>query len=110
MDDEIRAAVIYYSATGTTYRMALAAVDAAGKAGAETRLRKARELAPEEAIHSNEGWSTHRLQTQDVPEAQLDDLEWADVVVFGTPTRYGNVSAQLQQFIDSSGPLWAGVR
>jgi NAD(P)H dehydrogenase (quinone) len=107
MNGQTRVSVIYYSATGVTYAMAQAAVEAAEKAGAEVRLRKVRELAPDEAIQSNQGWSAHALQTQNMPEAQLDDLEWADVVIFGTPTRYGNVAAQLKQFIDSSGPLWA---
>jgi NAD(P)H dehydrogenase (quinone) len=100
-------AVIYYSATGTTYQMALAAVRAAEQAGAEVRLRKARELAPVEAIRSNEGWHAHHLETQDVPEADLGDLEWAEVVIFGTPTRYGLMAAQLKQFIDGTGGLWA---
>jgi len=103
----VNASVIYYSATGITYRMAVAAADAAQRAGAEVRLRKVRELAPDEAIASNEGWAAHQLATQQVPEATLDDLSWADAVIFGTPTRYGNVSAQLKQFIDTTGPLWA---
>jgi NAD(P)H dehydrogenase (quinone) len=46
-------------------------------------------------------------ETQDVPEATLDDLDWADAVLFGTPTRSGLPSAQLKQFIDTAGPLWA---
>ena len=104
---ELNASVIYYSATGITYQMAVAAAEAAGKAGAQVRLRKVRELAPDEAVASNEGWAAHRLATQDVPEATPDDLVWAHAVVFGTPTRYGNVAAQLKQFIDTTGPLWA---
>ncbi|HEX2772110.1 MAG TPA: NAD(P)H:quinone oxidoreductase [Micromonosporaceae bacterium] len=107
MNHATNAAVIYYSATGTTYQMAVEAAQSAEEAGAETRLRKVRELAPEEAIRSNSGWHAHRLETQDVPEAQLDDLDWANVVIFGTPTRYGVMAAQLKQFLDSSGPLWA---
>jgi len=104
---EVNASIIYYSATGTTYEMALAAAEAAEKAGAEVRLRKVRELAPDEAVASNDGWAAHRLATQNVPEASLEDLDWADAVIFGTPTRFGNVSAQLKQFIDTAGPLWA---
>ena len=104
---EVNASVIYYSATGTTYQMAMAAAEAAEKAGAEVRLRKVRELAPDEAIASNEGWAAHALATQDVPEATLEDLDWADAVIFGTPTRFGNVAAQLKQFLDTAGPLWA---
>lgn len=107
MDGQVKAAVIYYSATGITYQMAQAAVEAAGDAGAEVRLRKVRELAPDEAIRSNSGWQAHRLETQDVMEAQPDDLSWADVVIMGAPTRYGMIAAQLKQFIDTTGPLWA---
>ena len=106
MADSVRAAVIYYSATGSVYKLAQAIAEGAEKAGAEVRLLKVHELAPEEAIASNEGWSSHRLETQTVPEAGLDDLDWADVVFFGTPTRYGLPSAQLKQFIDTTGPLW----
>src|SRR4051794_17008089 len=103
----VNAAVIYYSATGNVYALAQAVATGAEKAGAEVRLRKVRELAPDEAIASNEGWKAHALETRAVAEAELDDLEWADVVIFGTPTRYGNMAAQLKQFIDTSGPFWA---
>lgn len=102
-----KCAVIYYSATGTTYKLAEAMAEAARGEGAEVRLLKVKELAPEQAIASNEGWSKHRLETQHVPEATPEDLEWADVVLFGTPTRYGLPAAQLKQFIDTTGPLWA---
>jgi len=102
----VKVAVIYYSATGSVYRLAQAIEEGAKEAGAEVRFRKVHELAPEEAIKSNQGWSDHALMTEDVPEAELDDLEWADAYIFGTPTRFGNVSAQLKQFIDTAGGLW----
>lgn len=102
----VRVAVIYYSATGNVYKMAQAIEEGVKEAGAEVRFRKVHELAPEEAIKSNQGWSDHALMTEDVPEAELDDLEWADAYIFGTPTRFGNVSAQLKQFIDTTGGLW----
>lgn len=101
-----KVAVIYYSATGTTFNLAKAVEEGAVGAGAEVRVLKVRELAPEEAIATNEGWSAHRLETQNVPEATNDDLEWADAIILGTPTRYGLPSAQLKQFIDGTGPLW----
>lgn len=106
----VQASVIYYSATGSVYKLAQAVVAGAEKAGAEVRLRKVRELAPDEAIAANEGWQAHALETQAIEEATLDDLEWADVVIFGSPTRYGNIAAQLKQFIDTTGPLWAEGR
>lgn len=100
-------AVIYYSATGTTYKLARAIEEAAKAAGADLRFRKVKELAPEEAIKSNEGWAAHRLETQAVEEAANADLEWADAIIMGTPTRYGLPAAQLKQFIDGTGGLWA---
>ena len=103
---DINVAVIYYSATGTTYDLARTIESAAKEAGAEVRFRKVKELAPEEAIQSNEGWGEHIRKTQDVEVASNDDLEWADAIIFGTPTRYGLPSAQLKQFIDGTGPLW----
>ena len=88
-------AIIYYSATSTTYQLAKAVEEGAKQAGAEVKVLKVKELAPEEAIASNEGWSKHRLDTQHIPEATLADLEWADAIIFGTPTRFGLPSAQL---------------
>jgi NAD(P)H dehydrogenase (quinone) len=105
--NDVKVAVIYYSATGGVFALAEAAAKAAEVAGAQVRLRKVRELAPAEAIASNEGWGAHAAATQNIAEATLDDLEWADVLIFGTPTRYGLPSAQLKQFIDTTGGLWA---
>ncbi len=58
--------MIYYSATGNVYKLAQAVEDGAKEAGAEVRFRKVHELAPEEAIKSNQGWSGHALMTEDV--------------------------------------------
>jgi NAD(P)H dehydrogenase (quinone) len=100
-------AIIYYSAYGHTYRIAQEFEAGAKSAGATVRLRKVRELAPEEAIASQKTWSDHRSATQHVPEATLADLDWADGFVFGTPTRFGLPAAQLKQFIDATGPVWS---
>ena len=102
----IKVAIIYYSATGTTYRLARAVEEGASEAGADVRLRTVRELAPDEAIASNQGWAAHRLESQHVVEASLDDVAWADAIIFGTPTRFGLPTAQLKQFLDTTGPLW----
>jgi NAD(P)H dehydrogenase (quinone) len=99
-------AVVYYSAYGHTYELARSLEEGAKSAGAETRLRKVRELAPDEVIATQKGWHDHRVATQHVPEASLDDLEWADGFAFGTPTRYGGPAAQLKQFIDTTGSIW----
>jgi NAD(P)H dehydrogenase (quinone) len=102
-----KVAIIYYSQTGTTYDLARAVEEGAREAGAETRLLKVQELAPEDVVKQNEGWAKHSDETQNVPEASNDDLEWADAIIFGTPTRYGLPSAQLKNFMDKTGGLWA---
>jgi NAD(P)H dehydrogenase (quinone) len=103
----VKVAIIYYSATTTTYHLARAVEQGASETGAEVRLRKVHELAPDEAIASNQGWAAHRLESQHVKEATNDDLLWADAIIFGTPTRYGLPTAQLKQFLDTTGSLWA---
>jgi NAD(P)H dehydrogenase (quinone) len=102
-----RIAVIHYSSTGNVFRLATAIADGAAEEGAEVRLRRVRELAPEEAISSNPRWLAHRDAVADLPEATLDDLEWADGFAFGSPTRFGLPAAQLKQFLDQTGGLWA---
>lgn len=103
---DVKLAVIYYSSTGTLHSMAQRLGAAGEKAGAEVRVRQVAELAPAEAIASNAAWSQHFDRTKDEPEASADDIVWADAVLFGTPTRYGNVASQLKQFIDTLGPQW----
>lgn len=102
-----RVLVTYYSATGSVHRLAEAIQAGAQDAGAEVRLRRVAELAPEAAIASNKDWARHKQETDaTVPVATLDDLEWADGYAFGTPTRYGAPAAQLKQFIDTASSLW----
>lgn len=100
-------AVIYYSATGNVHRLAQAIAEGAAEAGAETRVCQVAELAPAEAIAANPGWVAHREATADDPVASLDDLDWADGFAFGSPTRFGLPAAQLKQFLDQTGGLWA---
>jgi NAD(P)H dehydrogenase (quinone) len=101
-----RIAVIYYSATGNVHRLAQAIGVGASNNGAEVRVRRVPELAEAEVIASNRAWAEHLEATVNVPEASLDDLRWADGFALGTPTRFGNPSAQLKEFIDSTGGLW----
>jgi NAD(P)H dehydrogenase (quinone) len=102
----VKLAIIYYSSTGTIHGMAERLRQAGEKAGAEVRLRQVAELAPAEAIASNAAWSQHFDNTKNEPKATADDVVWADAVLFGTPTRYGNVASQLKQFLDTLGPQW----
>lgn len=103
-----RISVIYYSSTGNVHALAEAIADGAAGQGAEVRLRQVPELAPMSAIEANEDWLAHHNRTTGVvPTASLEDLEWADGYALGTPTRFGNPSAQLKQFIDTAGGLWS---
>lgn len=104
--EDLKLAVIYYSSTGTNYQLAKWAEAAAKENGVEVRLRKVKELAPQEAIEANEDWKKHVEATKDVQEASMDDLEWADAYIFCAPTRYGNLPSQLKQFLDTTGGLW----
>lgn len=101
-----RIAVVYYSATGNVHASAEAIAQGAKDAGAEVRLRRVPETAPDSAIDKNPEWRAHADATADVPIATLDDLKWADGFALGSPTRFGNVSAQLKAFIDTTGGLW----
>ena len=103
----IKLAVIYYSSTGTNYQLAKWAEEGAKEAGAEVKVLKVRELAPQSAIDSNPAWKAHVEATKEVPEATLEDLEWADAIIFSVPTRFGNVPSQMKQFLDTTGGLWA---
>ncbi len=102
----VKVAVVYYSSTGGTHKLADAVAQGARESGAEVRLLKVKETAPESAVASNERWKAHLEETNGISEATLGDLEWADAIVFGSPTRYGNAASQLRAFIDSTGPLW----
>jgi NAD(P)H dehydrogenase (quinone) len=104
---DVKLAIIYYSSTGTIHGMAERLREAGEKAGAEVRLRQVAELAPQEAIASNAAWSQHFDRTKNEPKAAAEDVVWADAVLFGTPTRYGNVASQLKQFLDTLGPQWS---
>lgn len=102
----VKVAVIYYSATGNVHALAQAVAEGAASAGAEVRLRRVAELAPDSAIDENPQWRRHADATRSVIQASIEDLGWADALAFGTPTRFGTPAAQLKQFIDQAGGLW----
>ena len=102
--EPVNAAIICCSAT--VHALAQAAAEGAEKAGANMRIRKVAELAPPEAISAKPISAQHLQNTTDIDQATFGDLAWADVVLLGTPTRFGNPASQLRAFIDTAGPLW----
>lgn len=103
---DVKVAVIYYSSTGTVAELARRIADAAEHAGADVRLRRTAELAPQTAIDANPAWAANAAATADIMEAAHEDVLWADAVIFGSPTRFGNVTSQLKQYLDTMGGLW----
>lgn len=103
----IKLAIIYYSSTGANHKLAHWAAEGAQAAGAEVKVLKVQETAPQEAIDSNPAWKAHHEATKDVAHATTEDLEWADAIIFSVPTRYGSVPGQVQAFFDTTGGLWA---
>ena len=105
-----RIAVVHYSSTGNVHRLATALAEGAAAAGGEVRLRRVAELAPPDAIAYNPRWVAHQQWVEGpdgVALATLDDLAWANGIALGSPTRFGGPAAQLKQFTDSTGGLWA---
>lgn len=104
---KVKLAVIFYSVGGSNFQMAKWAAEAAKEAGAEVKVLRVAELAPQSVVDSNPTWKATVEATKDVPLATAEDLEWADAIIFSTPTRFGVMAAQMKQFLDTMGGLWA---
>ncbi len=100
-------AIIYYSATGHGTSMAKRVAAAAEAAGAEVRVRPVAETRDPESFAKNPAWTANYEATKDLPHATGDDIDWADAVIFGSPTRFGSVASQLRDFLDSLGGMWS---
>ena len=94
--------VLYYSSYGHIERMAQAEAQGARSMGAEVHIKRVPELVAHEMA-----LASHYKLEQVAPVAQIDDLVDYDAVIFGTPTRFGNMAAQMKTFIDQAGGLWA---
>jgi NAD(P)H dehydrogenase (quinone) len=103
----VKVAVVFYSMGGTNYQLAQWAAEGAKEAGAEVKVVKVQELAPQSVVDSNEVWKSTVEATKDVPVATSEDIEWADAIIFSVPTRFGTMPSQMKQFIDLQGGLWA---
>ncbi len=99
--------IAFYSRGGVTEALAKAVAEGAAAEGAEVRLRRAREFVGEEVMKKAPGWleGAQRMNALYAVPTEAD-AEWADAIVFGTPTRFGSMTAELKAYIDSLGGLW----
>jgi len=106
-DIKVNILVVFYSPDGSVEALAKAVGYGAHQAGAEVRLRRVPDIVSPAAMAKVPGWeerSKRMLAEYGIPTPA--DAEWADGIIFGTPTRFGNTSAELKAFIDSLGGLW----
>jgi NAD(P)H dehydrogenase (quinone) len=99
--------VVYYSMYGHIHRMAEAVAEGVKEvSGAEVELRRVPETLSEEILGKMGALEAQKAFSH-VPVATVDELTTADAIIFGTPTRFGNMCGQMRQFLDATGQLWA---
>jgi NAD(P)H dehydrogenase (quinone) len=99
--------IVYYSMYGNCYKMSQFVAEGVRQVkGVEPVVRTVKELIPDSVVQANPDLKKGRLMQKDVPLVTDDDFRTADAVIFGTPTRFGNVSAQLKNQIDQLSGLW----
>ena len=99
--------IVYYSMYGHVHRLAEAVAEGAREVtGAEIVLRRVPETLPEEVLKKM-GALGPQKRFANIPVCTVDELASADAIIFGTPTRFGNMCGQMRQFLDATGQLWA---
>ena len=99
--------VVFYSTYGHVYKMAEAIAEGAKEiSGTEVEMRRVPETLPPEVLVKM-GAVEAQKQFSHIPVCTVDELPKADAIIFGTPTRFGNMCGQMRQFLDATGQLWA---
>ncbi len=99
--------IVYYSMYGHVHRMAEAVAEGAKEIkGAEVEMRRVPETLPQDVLAKMGALEAQKSFSQ-IPLCTVEELASADAIVFGTPTRFGNMCGQMRQFLDASGQLWA---
>jgi NAD(P)H dehydrogenase (quinone) len=102
----IKVQVIFYSMYGHVHRMAEAIVEGAKQVpGADVSLYQVPELIPDDVLEKY-GAKAAKATLSKIPVAKVEQLADAHAIIFGTPTRFGNMAAQMRSFLDQTGPLW----
>jgi len=98
--------VVFYSTYGHIYQMAKAVAEGAKSVpGVEVEIKRVKETLPPEVLEKMGAVEAQKAFAQ-IPEVEVEDLAKADAIIFGVPTRYGNMAAQMRAFLDSTGKLW----
>ena len=107
MAENVKVVIIFYSRNGSTAALAEGIAEGARSEGAQVEMRRVDEFLPDDVINSVPGWQESRANLKaKYSSPTLEDAETADAIIFGSPTRFGNVSAELKSYIDSLGGLW----
>lgn len=105
--DSLTISIIFYSMYGHVYRMAEAVAEGINSVNkAEAAIYQVPELVPEEALKNSGAWDAKKAFDH-IPEARPEVLEESDALIFGTPTRFGMMAAQMRQYLDQTGKQWA---
>lgn len=104
----MKALIVYYSMYGHIHTMAQAVAEGVVQVpGAQVELRRVPETLPDEVLAKMGALDAQKTVAQ-VQVCTVDELAQADAIIFGTPTRFGNMTGQMRQFLDATGGLWAG--
>ena len=99
--------VVFYSMYGHIYRLAEAIAEGAREVvGTQVEMRRVPETLPEEVLNKMGAIEAQKTFAH-IPICKIDELTSADAIIFGTPTRFGNMCGQMRQFLDATGQLWA---
>jgi len=103
----VKILIVYYSMYGHIHRMAEAVMEGAREVkGADVYMYRVPETLPEEVLKKMGALESQKSFAH-VPVCTVNDLASADAIIFGTPTRFGNMCGQMRQFLDATGGLWA---
>jgi NAD(P)H dehydrogenase (quinone) len=105
--NSMKVLIVFYSTYGHVHKMAEAIAEGVMQvSGAEAVMRRVPETLPEEVIEKMGAVEAQKSMAH-VPICTVEELATADAVIFGTPTRFGNMCGQMRQFLDATGQLWA---
>lgn len=98
--------VVFDTRYGNTMKLARAAAEGARAAGAETRVARCAIVEPEEIIQKNDRWKAVHAEFEKIPQVTTDDFAWADGYLWGSPTRFGNMTAPMKAVVDALSGHW----